>query len=134
MNRQSYRQRVKDALPGTRRDIEVKTGLSKNCVWRWIEDLHAVGECHITRWERPEKGPYMPRYAPGPGKDKLCDLVHMTVTEKAKRYRKRARADGSWQDRLAQQRSKYWADKAAERGDPLLNLFYGRAGNNSLQK
>lgn len=126
MTKHTYRQRVLDAMPGTRRAIEDATGLAKNTVWRWVEDIHAKNECHIKAWERPERGPYMPVYAKGPGEDAQCTIEPLTEAEKSQRYRKKARKDGSWQHRLVRERAKYWADRAKEKGDPLINALFGR--------
>lgn len=119
-----YRNRVLCALPATRPEIEAKTGVSKNSVWRWVQELHAAGECHIGAWRRPARGKYMPVYVAGPGKDKPCPFKPLTEAQKSKRHRRKARADGRWDERLAKMRARYWADRAQP--DPLVAALFGR--------
>ncbi len=124
MPRRDYRALVLAAMPGTSTELMDKTGLSRTTVWRWSNDLHAAGECHISAWTRVEGGgPFMPTYSPGPGKDVRCFLKAYTEMQKSRRFRARARRDGRWEDIQARQRAKYWADKAQP--DPLVALFFG---------
>lgn len=125
--RHSYCDVVLEAMPGTRREIEEKTGLSKTTVFRWVKELHACGWCFISTWRRPDRGPWMPRYSAGPGKDAACKLKYLTEAEKSLRFRKKARANGSWEDRLAQVRMRYWQRKAATRRDPIVSALFGPA-------
>lgn len=126
LKRDRCRDMVIAALPGSRMQVMAKTGLSKGTVCRWIKDLHAGGLVHIVNWKRPAKGPFMPIYAAGAGVDAVCKLKHFTTAEKATRYRGKARNNGTWAERTRQQRGRYWAGKAAERGDPLVNALFGR--------
>ena len=126
LKRDRCRDMVAAALPGCREQLIAKTGLAKGTVWRWIKALHAAGEVHIVNWKRPAKGPFMPVYAAGPGTDAACKLKHFTAAQKAKRYRGKSINAGTWAERTRQQRGRYWAGKAAERGDPLVNALFGR--------
>lgn len=125
LKRNRYRDMVLAAMPGTRGEIEARTGISKVCVWTWVKALHEAGECHISGWNRVERGPFTPTYSPGPGKDKPCTLKPYTPAQIAKRFVRRAKEDGSWDVRKARERAKYRADKAAANGDPLVQALFG---------
>lgn len=122
------RAEVMAALPGTAKSIETSTGRGKTTVWRWLKDIHDAGECHIVKWSRCELGgPFVAHYVAGPGVDAVCRLRPFTEAQKSARYRRKARADGSWLDRLARVRSRYWANRPKRR-DPMIEAFFGNKG------
>lgn len=103
----------------------IKTGLGRTTIWRHLKDLHEAGECHISGWQRVDNGgPPMPIYKAGPGKDKPCTLKPYTEAQKSRRYRRKARKNGSWEDRLSKQRARHHADKPARR-DPIVEALFG---------
>lgn len=113
-----YRDVVRDALPGTWRDIHQRTGLGRTTIWRWLTHLHAAGDIHIAGWlPGGTPGTWLARYAVGAGRD-VPKPTPLTEAQKSRAYRARARRDGDWQERLARQRARYWTRRA--RADPLL--------------
>lgn len=118
------------AMPGTRPEIEAKTGLGAATVWRWVKDLHGPDEgrgreCHIGRWRHCETGGRpMPVYVAGPGRDAPCRLTPATDAERASRYRERLRRSGEWEDKKARMRARYWAKRPPKR-DPLTAALFG---------
>lgn len=126
---QSRRGKVAAALalgPGTVADLAKLTGLAYNTVWRWVKEMHAQGECHITpAWKRtPGGGAFVPTYAAGPGVDAPCRLKPYTQAQLSTRYRKKKRKDGSWQELLALNRARWAAKRASYKKDPLLAALY----------
>ena len=119
---------VLDVLPATRKEIEIRTGLSKNTAFRIIEQLRdeRCGWVRVCGWERPSKGQYMPRFSATKGPDVPCNLVHLTEKEKSQSYRNRARNTGAWADRNVRVNARNWANKAAARGDAMTNLLFGK--------
>lgn len=126
LKRDRCRDMVLAALPGSRMELMAKTGLSKSTISRWVTDLHAAGLIHIIKWRRPEKGPFMPIYADGAGKDAKCKLKYFTNAQKSTRYRTKAHITGEWAERARQQRARYWSGKAGKTADPLVNALFGR--------
>lgn len=124
--RPNVRELVKAGLPGTPTAVLRKTGLGRTTIWRHITALHEQGECFISGWQRCEYGgPATPIYSPGPGKDKPCTLKPLTEAQKSRRYRRKARKNGTWEDRLKQQRARHHATKPARR-DPIIEALFGR--------
>lgn len=126
LGRDRYRDLVLAAMPGSRSEIAAATSMSRGSAGKWIDQLHDEGKCHIGAWKRPEKGPRMPVYFAGEGKDKSCTLKVFTEAEKSKRFRKKARADGRWEERNAVLRARYAADAAPRRRDPIMDALFGR--------
>lgn len=114
MTRDAYRKRVLDAMPGTRKELQAKTGLAVMTIHHWTTQAHADGDCHISGWHRPSKGPFAPRFSAGPGKDAVCKLQVMTDHERCARYQKRLMDSGEWavrQDRVNARRRANNAEK-----------------------
>ena len=124
MTRRAYRAVVLAAMPGTEAEIKEKTGLGRTTIWRWINDIRAAGECHITSWQRTD-GAIAARYTAGPGTDR-SPIKPLTLAEKSRRYRAKARKSGAWSHNLAQMRAVYWADRAKTQRDPLVAALFGR--------
>lgn len=101
------------ALPGTRQDIQQRTGLAIMPVHRWTQVLHASGDIHIAGWHRPPKGPFVPRYMAGPGRDQVCKLQPFTESQICARYRARLRKEEK--DKWAEQQDRAAAYARARR-------------------
>ncbi len=125
MPRPTRRADVLAALPGTAPEICASTGLAKSVVWRWLGLLREDCECHVGGWVRvPGGGPFQARYVAGPGVDAICRLRPFTEAQKSARFRRKARSNGSWLDRLAQVRGRYWANRPKRR-DPMIEALFG---------
>ncbi len=128
MTHNKHRAAVLAALPGNCNHVAEVTGFGRTTIWRWLTDLHTNGEAHVDSWSRSDSGgPFIPCYTPGSGVDAICKIKPMSEAQKARRHRKKAKRDGSWEDRLAKQRAKYWANKAKTRRDPLVAALFGMA-------
>ena len=78
------------ALPATRKDIQIATGLSKTCVQRWITRLHQERVIRISKWVKPapENQPTA-FYRIGSAPDSVCKQEPLTNTQKVYRWRPR---------------------------------------------
>ncbi len=123
------RQRFLDALPGTRKDIQERTGLSKTAVQNWATRLHKEGAIYISKWVKPTPNSIPTAYyRKGKGKDAPCRQQPLSNTERHRRYRQRMRQDGRWEFFLAKANARRWARRAeAGRRDPLMAALYGPA-------
>ncbi|MFZ3286573.1 MAG: hypothetical protein WA191_06955 [Telluria sp.] len=120
------RKAVLAALPGDFRRVMAETGIGRTTAWRWLNDLHQSGECHIQAWARVDSGgPFRPSYSPGPGEDAICMIKPYSQAQKSRRHMKRAKKSGEWEDRKARQRAIYWADRALANRDPLVAALFG---------
>lgn len=117
------------ALPGNRRELEARTGLSASSVLRAINALCRHGDpIHISGWAVPANGgPATPRYALGLGPDTPCRVLVPTGAERCRQYRERLRASGEWEDVKAARRARYWTARPAARRDPLMVGLFGGA-------
>lgn len=120
------RETVLAALPGTQAEIHAKTGVSQAAISRWLTYLRACGDARIGDWKRPTMGPVMAVYYAGPGPDVVCSIKPMTQKDRDRRSRAVRRKNGDWEDRKASERSRYWRDKPVQR-DPLTAALFGRA-------
>lgn len=94
-------------------------------VHRWIKDLQASGQAHVGSWRRcAGGGPPIAVYHAGAGVDVACRIARYTEAEKARRFRRRARRDGDWEDKLRAMRARYWAGKVPKR-DPMVAALFG---------
>lgn len=125
-----YRQRVKDALPGTYAEIMEKAHVSYGTAKRWLKELRAAGECHVGKWKRSlnTSGHYQPIWVAGVGQDARCTLKPLTLTEQSRRYRKKHKNDEKG-DRMRQRdRTRHFTERALTVGDPLVRALFGAAG------
>ena len=126
--------RILKALPGTRLEIGEKIGVRRTnlpYVAKCVNKLHLFKRVHISGWQaRPLGGGAVPIFSAGPGVD---------VLKPAPRGRVRPpRRSETVVDALGEQafidaiaRARENADRLAKTGDPLLNLFFGRAPSES---
>lgn len=122
-----YREHVKAALPGTYSEIRAKAHVSHGTAKRWIKELRAAGECHITRWKRSvdTAGHYQPVFVAGPGKDAKCTFKALTPAQHSQRYRKKHK-DDEIGDRMRQRdRTRHFTERARTVGDPLVRALFG---------
>ena len=115
------------ALPGTTSSIMGKTGIKESSVRRWLNICQAEGALHIGEWLR-SGGNFQAQYVAGPGVNADCKLRTRTNAQHSKQFRKRARLDGRYQDILAQERGKWWADSAVRKAAKRPNNWASSLG------
>lgn len=86
--RPSLRDKVITGLPGTRAQIEKKSGTSSATVGKWLAILRASGEVHVARWLRSKYGSKRPVYVLGAGVD-AKEPASLTGKQSQERYNKR---------------------------------------------
>lgn len=128
MTRANFSEFVLGAMPGTKADIVIKSGVSQAAVLRWIRLLHADRKIYIADWKpHPRAGAAMAVYAVGDLPDAPCKLKHLTKRQIRLRFEAKAKQDGRWDSMKARWRSKYWIRKARAVGDPLVAALFGAA-------
>lgn len=119
------------ALPGTRKDIEIATGLSKTCVQHWITRLHQERVIRVSKWVKPTPTSRPAAYyRTGSAPDAVCRITPMTNTEKQMRWRRNLKQRDPEAHELLMKKSmaRLWAHKARSgRQDPLMAALYGQA-------
>lgn len=121
------RLKVLAALPGSNAEVRQRTGLSLATTHRWLQDLLAAGEIYVHHMDvNPHGGPLISVFYPGPApaghKVKLPKLT--TDADRVKRYRRKLKQTGDWEDLLAKSRAYYWSKKKPQR-DPLTAALFG---------
>lgn len=116
------------ALPATQYEVIERTGLSGATVSRRLARLRSEGIVRIGSWLKPPKtgGRATAVYQSGAGADKPCPYKPKPQHVLDERSRAKRRRNGDWEDALAKQRAKYWANKVPRR-DPLTEAFFGKA-------
>ena len=128
MTRINFREFVLGAMPGTKADIVIKSGVSQAAVLRWIRLLHAERKIYIAAWKpHPRAGAAMAVYAVGNLPDAPCKLQHLSKRQIRLRFEAKAKKDGRYDSMKARWRSKYWIRKAGAVGDPLVTALFGAA-------
>lgn len=128
MTRINFREFVLGAMPGSKADIVIKSGVSQAAVLRWIRLLHADRKIYIASWKpHPRAGAAMAVYAVGDLPDAPCTLQHLTKRQIRLRFETKAKKDGRYDSMKARWRSKYWIRKASAVGDPLVAALFGAA-------
>lgn len=131
MSSQKNRLRVADELLDrdlTQAQIAARTGLGLATVCRWLQVLIDEGHVHVCSFEpHPHGGPDAAVYRRGPRPHKFRPKTRRVPTdaERTRTHRKRLRASGEWEHRLAMQRARYRADRP--RRDPLTAALFGGA-------
>jgi len=89
--RPSHREKVFNALPGTRAQIARKSGVSTASVGAWLAVFKAEGIAHIARWRVPRIGQRIPIYqaCEAPGKPDMPRPAPFTGSESQKRFEER---------------------------------------------
>jgi hypothetical protein len=121
---------VLGAMPGTRAQIEAKTGLSLSAVQKRVTLLRRADLAHIGGWERAPDGAqgshWIAVYHAGPGPDVPCRFKPKTRKQINAAFLRRARESGAIDTINAKKRAQYWKAKAVTRGDPLVLALFGR--------
>lgn len=86
--RPSVRDKVLTGLPGTRAQIEKKSGVGPSSVGKWLAVLRAEGAIHIGGWRRSHMGSKRPIFVLGAGVDKKPPKT-LSPEKSQERYRKR---------------------------------------------
>lgn len=128
MTRANFSEFVLGAMPGTKAEIVIKSGVSQAAVLRWVRLLHAGRKIYIASWKpHPRAGAAMAVYAVGDLPDAPCKLQHLSKRQIRLRFEAKAKLDGRWDRMQARWRSKYWIRKAGTVGDPLVAALFGAA-------
>lgn len=103
------------AMPGTKLEIEAKSGCAKSTVQKWLLRMLDDGECHVIDWRRSSaQGSFQAVYAAGAGKSKRCPFKAYTNKQNKRRGRERLIASGENEFALAKRRARSHADKLAK--------------------
>lgn len=86
--RPNVRELVLSGLPGTRSQIERKSGISSSSVGKWLAILRAEKAAHVGGWRRSKNGSKQPIFMLGAGIDKKPPKT-LTPEESQIRYSKR---------------------------------------------
>lgn len=89
-----------------------------------LVEMHAAGQCHIARWQRAVRGPFIACYLLGPGEDAPKPRL-LTAAEKCKRYRRTIRGQGVTITNRIKRKAKTGGLRAV---DPLLAAIMGVTG------
>lgn len=117
------------ALPGTRAQLQAKTGLTEHTVQKHLRRLRLDQQAHIGGWVRAPEGVYgchwIAVYHAGPGPDAPCRFKPKTRKQINEAFARRARESGQIDTIHAAKRARYWSRKAQQRRDPLLAALFG---------
>lgn len=86
-----------------------------------LAEMHAAGQCHIARWQRAPRGPFIACYVLGAGQDADKPRL-LTPAEKCKRYRRSIRGQGVAMTNYIKRKAKAGGLRAV---DPLLAAIMG---------
>lgn len=86
--RPNVRDKVLSGLPGTRAQIEKKSGASSASVGKWLAILRAEGAIHVGGWRRSHMGSKRPIFVLGAGVDKPAPKT-LTPEQSQERFKKR---------------------------------------------
>lgn len=114
------------AMPGTQMELLERIGSTRGSMPRLIAELHQAGRCYISSWKKGAAGAPAAVYSAGLGKDRKCNLVPLTVTQKNRRYKKRLEKRGLLDAYRARNAAQQRAVTLHKRGDPLINALFGK--------
>lgn len=124
-----FKKLIEKALPGTIDELVKKSGCAESTIRRWLRRMRKSKECHIGKWvERCSCD--TPYWVEGKGDDAPYVRLACTSAEYSKRWRdgkKRVDYKLMCELKLARAKARKNADIMAKRGDPLVNVFFGRA-------
>jgi hypothetical protein len=101
-------------MPATRRKLIEQTGIPVRTAYSMLKRMHETGEIHVAGWDRTENGgPFVQIWQSGPGTDAYCQLQPFTTAQIWQRHKRKIRKSGELEDKLAANRARYHADKAA---------------------
>lgn len=86
--RPNVRELVLSGLPGTRSQIERKSGVSSSSVGKWLAILRGESAVHVGGWRRSKHGSKKPIFFAGAGEDKP-EPKTLTPEQSQKRFRRR---------------------------------------------
>lgn len=116
---------ILDSMPGTEKQIAVKSGYHHLTIRKWLRILHKAGKCHIKGWDHPGNRPGNAAavYKAGAGVDAEYEHTPQNPSESWKRQVKKFGRD--YVNR--RQRTYRWRKKATlGNPDPLMQAFYGK--------
>lgn len=126
----NYRKLVLDALPGTVKEISLKSKIATKTVRRWLAVLMNPGrdrQVRIVEWVRREKGPPVPVYGKGAEPSEPRPGGY-TPAERMARHRASARAMGKCPLEVAEERHRILSFVPDYRQDPFLFWVPSRCG------
>lgn len=130
------------AMPATSAKIREKTGLEESTISKRIKEMRAVVNargwqqlCFIRSYKRTlgGRGPFLPVYDRGPGRDQPCKIEPLTRKEKTARWRRKLLRDGRKDELDERHRERQRARKRETTGDPLLNALFGAPADRRKQ-
>lgn len=86
--RPNVRDAIFAALPGTRKQLEKKSGASGGSVGKWLAIFRAEGLVHVGGWRRSHMGSKQPVFVAGAGQDKKPPKT-LTMEQSQKRFKRR---------------------------------------------
>lgn len=133
------------AMPGRLMQLAERTGLSTDTTYKYVTAMHAKidpdGKRAITfirSWRRPRKGPRVPVYERGRGKDAPDKFEPYTRREIYERQIARLKMFGNFEAYRARlqegQRERRAAKRRTQEGDPLLNALFGAPAERRKQE
>lgn len=127
--RPSHREKVFNALPGTRAQIARKSGVSTASVGAWLAVFKAEGIAHIARWRVPRIGQRLPSTKPAKRRESpICHAQRHLQAASRKRGLRNVTPDAA--QKFAQPTNsasgKSWksASSASQHGRYLLPLLF----------
>ena len=121
------RARVLAALPGSNADVRMRTGLGIATTHRWLQDLLGAGEIHVHHMDvNPHGGPLVSVFhaGPAPAGHEIKTPKLTTQVDRARRYRRKLKQTGEWEELLRKGREYYWLKKKPRR-DTLTSALFG---------
>jgi hypothetical protein len=128
----SKREQVIAGLPGSPREVAIKSGVSNSAASDHLNELHKQNKIHVTNWIREPRsdgrGKWTRVFALGEGIDAPCPAkaatIRPTLTSSERESRRAQKADQASRNKALQ-----WADRAArgETVDPMVQYLFGRA-------
>lgn len=117
-------------MPGTQTELSERGHVSRAAVCRWLVDLLETKKAHICGWfQNPHGGPVSAIYDRGHAKSVTPKKPRVkTQLELTRSHRKKLRASGEWEDRLALRRAQWKADHPTATRDPLTKAFSAMIG------
>lgn len=127
---QKYCAKIEEALaagPRTCMQLAEELGIGNTTAWRWLQVLVETHKAYVDRKVvHPNGGPLAAVYVAGrkPVGHRVKETKILDDVGRTRRYRKKMRESGDWQDTLARRRSDYWKNKPVQR-DPLTAALFG---------
>jgi hypothetical protein len=127
---QKYCVKIEEALatgPRTCMQLVEELGIANVTAWRWLQVLVETHKAYVDRKVvHPNGGPLVAVYVAGrrPVGHKVKEPKILDDIGRTRRYRKKMRESGDWQDTLARRRADYWKNKPAQR-DLLTAALFG---------